>query len=294
MEPTLGGQAVIEGVMMRGNGRVAVAVRRPDGTIHVEAHPVRPWAQRYPWLRLPLLRGTAVLAESLVAGYEALHSSSHVSAGEAEDVMSRGEVIGTLLVSLGLTLLLFVFLPLWAAGWLLGETQGPWLAAVEGGIRLFVFCLYLVLIARMQEIRRVFMYHGAEHKAINCYEAGEELTVAHVRRHSLIHKRCGTSFLLFVMLASLVVFALVSVEGQEMWQMILYRLLLLPVVAGLSYEWIRWTAASDHPVLQGLAAPGLWMQRLTTIEPDDGMIEVAIASVRAVLGMEAGTQDASA
>jgi uncharacterized protein YqhQ len=284
MEPQsyLGGQALFEGVMMRGGDKVAIAVRKPDRSIHVEVETRSPLTRRYPFLGLPVIRGTVVLFDSLITGYRALNRSANLSAEGEDGELTPREVFLSLLVSIALGVALFILLPLYGAKWLTGAV-GAWFAAVEGCLRLSIFFLYIRLISQMRDVQRVFGYHGAEHKTINCYEAKEELTVENVRRHSLIHKRCGTSFLLFVMLISIVLFSFVSGSGLGRLEMILSRLALLPVVAGLAYELIRFSGSTTNRFVTWLAGPGLWMQKLTTREPDDGMIEVAIASVKAVL-----------
>ncbi|HEU4965701.1 MAG TPA: DUF1385 domain-containing protein [Bacilli bacterium] len=296
MEPQLyiGGQAVIEGVMMRGGDKVAVAVRKPDGSIQVDANKSRPWTQKYPWLGLPLVRGTAVLLESMVVGYKALNKSASVSDAEEEEPIGKWQAIGTLLFSLLLGVGLFVLLPLYATEWLTAGGSGPWFALIEGVLRLSLFVLYVWLISRMEDIQRVFKYHGAEHKTINCYEAGEALTVDNVRRHTVIHKRCGTSFLLFVMVIGIVLFSFFSADTMSHLERALYRLLLLPVVAGLSYELIRFSGNSTRKWLGLVIWPGLLMQRLTTREPEDEMLEVAIESVRAVVDQPSGDGGRSA
>jgi uncharacterized protein YqhQ len=284
MEPQsyIGGQAVIEGVMMRNGNRVAVAVRKSDRTIHVDTEERVPWTNRA-LLHLPILRGSAILFESLVTGIRALNQSSAVSADEEEEQLTGWQLAGTLLFSLAFAAGLFLLLPLYAAEWLTGHADGALFAVMEGVIRLGLFLAYILLIARLDDIQRVFQYHGAEHKTINCYEAGEELSVANVRRHTMMHKRCGTSFLLFVMVISIVAFSFLSGPGMAQWERLLYRLLLMPVVAGLSYELIRFSGGTDSRWVTWLVSPGMLLQRLTTREPDDEMIEVAIASVQAVV-----------
>jgi len=281
----LGGQAVLEGVMMRGGNRVAVAVRRPDSSIHVEVSRRSSWSDRYPVLRCPLLRGAVVLCESLIVGMEALQESANEA--EDEEKTTRREVMGSLLLSLTLAAGLFVLTPLLLAMWWLDGAQGALFALVEGSVRLGLFLLYIALLAKMKDIRRVFQYHGAEHKAINCYEAGDPLTVEGVRRHSLLHKRCGTAFLLYVMLFATLLFAWVSPDKMAWWQLACVRFLLMPAAIGLAYEAVYWSGRFDHKLVDVLAAPGLLLQRMTTREPDDEMIEVAIASVEAVLEMKA-------
>ncbi|MGZ6529980.1 MAG: DUF1385 domain-containing protein [Tumebacillaceae bacterium] len=285
MEPQLyiGGQAVIEGVMMRGGDYVAVAVRKPDDSIQVEKEVRKPWTTRSKFLALPIVRGTAVLFESTFIGYWALNKSAALAMNEEGEELSTWQMVGTLLFSLIFGAALFILLPLYASKWLTNDATGPLFAAVEGVMRLAIFVFYIWLVSRAKDIQRVFQYHGAEHKTINCYEAGEELTVENVRNHTLIHKRCGTSFLLFVMVISIVVFSFFSSHSMTHLQMMGYRLLLMPVVAGLSYELIRVSGSSENKLIALIVAPGQLMQRLTTREPNDAMIEVAIESVKAVL-----------
>ncbi|MBL0385414.1 DUF1385 domain-containing protein [Tumebacillus sp. ITR2] len=291
MEPQLyiGGQAVIEGVMMRGGDKVAVAVRKPDNSIHVESEVRLAWTQRFKFLALPLVRGTAVLFESTFIGYQALNKSANLSIDEEGEELSNWQMVLTMIFSLGFGVALFILAPLYIAKWITDGATGTAFAAIEGVLRLLIFVAYMWLISRMKDIQRVFQYHGAEHKTINCFEAGEELTVENVRRHTLIHKRCGTSFLLFVMVISIILFSFFSKEGMSHWEMMAYRIGLMPVVAGLSYELIRWSGNSTNRCVTWLVSPGMLMQRLTTREPDDSMIEVAIASVQGVMNEEKQT-----
>lgn len=296
MEPQLyiGGQAVIEGVMMRGGDYVAVAVRKPDDTIQVEKEVRKPWTTRQKFLALPIVRGTAVLFESTFIGYWALNKSAALAINEEGEELTTWQMVGTLLFSLIFGAALFILLPLYASQWMTHNATGPLFAAVEGVMRLAIFVFYIWLVSRAKDIQRVFQYHGAEHKTINCFESGEELTVENVRKHTMIHKRCGTSFLLFVMVISIVVFSFFSSHSMSHLEMMMYRLLLMPVVAGLSYELIRVSGSSDNKVLACVVAPGQLMQRLTTREPDDKMIEVAIESVKAVLDEDGGAKPLTA
>ncbi|GAX90189.1 DUF1385 domain-containing protein [Effusibacillus lacus] len=285
MEPRyIGGQAVMEGVMMRNGNRVSIAVRKPDGQIEIETEERVSLSQTYPVLGLPLVRGAVVLVESTVLGMQALTRSANMSTGEDEEELTGWQLTLTLLASFVLAVFLFVLAPVYAAKWL--SDSGVSFAAAEGAVRLAVFVGYIGLISRMKEIRRVFEYHGAEHKTINCYEAGDPLTVDNVRRHTLLHKRCGTSFLLFVVLISIFLFSFFSGEQLSMSAKVGIRIALLPVIAGLAYELIRWSARQSSQWSLWFIAPGLMMQKLTTREPDDSQIEVAIASVLAVLSPE--------
>lgn len=292
---TLGGQAVIEGVMMKGPGGYSVAVRKPDKKIEVKLVRHRSYGDKHPFAKLPFIRGVVNFAEALIVGLRTLNYSAEfyeeeevetkadqlfkdVFKEKAEDVM-----IGfTFLVSIVLAVALFMLLP---AG--IAEFIGKWvpnravLSLIEGVIRLAVFIVYVALISQMEDIKRVFMYHGAEHKTINCYEAGDELTPENVAKHSRYHKRCGTSFLFIVMVISILVFMLITAE--QMWLRFVLRILLIPVVASISYEFIRLAGRTDNPVINALSKPGMWIQKLTTKEPAEEMIQVAIISVEAVL-----------
>jgi len=283
-----GGQAVIEGVMMRGPDALAVAVRRPDSTIVIDHKPVSSITSRVKPLKWPLLRGVVVLVESLVIGLQALSfSANQAMEGEEEELTTRDIAI-TMALAFGLAILLFVVVPTGAAHLLSRWVHGSILQnLVEGLIRIAVFLAYVVAIAQMNDIKRVFRYHGAEHKVINAYEAGEELTVAGVQRYATYHPRCGTSFLIIVLVISILVFAMLG--EQVLWWRILSRVLLLPVVAGLSYELLKASARyQNNVVFCILAAPGKWVQQLTTGEPDDNMVEVAITALKAVLKEDRG------
>ncbi len=282
-EFTYGGQAVIEGVMMRGPDSRAVAVRRPDSTIVIDEQPVHSITNKYKILKWPLLRGVIVLFESLVMGMQALsYSANQAMEGEEEELTSR-DIIITMGIAFALAIFLFVVIPTGTTHYLTRWVPGS-LAQnlVEGLIRIGVFLLYVVSISFMADIRRVFQYHGAEHKVINAYEAGEELSVDTVQRYSTFHPRCGTSFLLIVMVVSILMFALLG--EQVLWWRILSRILLLPVVAGVSYELLKLSAKYEGSVLfKAIIAPGKALQGLTTREPDDSQVEVAISALGAVL-----------
>ena len=280
----VGGQAVIEGVMMRGAGQVATAVREPSGRIIVDARAVTSIAERYPLLKKPFLRGIVVLGESLTLGMKSLAYSAKM-AGEEEDTLSDRELLGTMAVAFLLAVGLFVMIPTGAARLFREVTEAPLaLNLFEGALRLLIFLGYLAIIARMKGIYRVFQYHGAEHKTIHAYEGGGPLTVENVQRFSRLHPRCGTSFLLIVMLVSILVFAFLG--WPDLVTRILSRVLLLPVVAGISYEIIRLAGRSQNALLHTALLPGLWLQKLTTNPPADEMVEVAIASLAAVLPEE--------
>ena len=278
---TIGGQAVIEGVMMRGPELVATAVRNPQGRIELEVKPVHSIADRYPIFKKPMLRGCVSLFESLVMGIRSLGYSAQM-AGEEDEQLTDKELAGTMIFAFALAAVLFIAIPTGAAKLFHVITEDPvFLNLMEGFLRLFIFMAYIFAISRMKDIQRVFQYHGAEHKTIACFEAGEALTVENVARHTRLHKRCGTSFLLIVMLVSIFVFAFLG--WPDLAERIASRIILLPVVAGISYEIIRFSANSDNCLLGWAVKPGLWLQKLTTREPEPEMIEVAIESAKAVL-----------
>ena len=292
---SVGGQALIEGIMMRGPRQVCTAVRRPDGGIETKLDPVTTFS----WQKIPLVRGVLSMIESLIVGYRCLMYSAEISMGEeafeAEEskldkwinehlgekaqnfVMSLAAVLGGMLA-----LVLFMVLPTTIVG-LLGKVlplEGV-RALLEGVLKIAIFIGYLALVRNMKDIKRMFRYHGAEHKTIACYEAGEELTVENIRRHSRFHPRCGTSFLVLVILISILVSSLLP--WSSIGLRIVLKLLTLPVVMGISYELIKLAGRYDNILTRIISAPGLWIQRLTTSEPDDNMIEVAIAAVKPVL-----------
>ena len=278
---TIGGQAVIEGVMMRGPELVATAVRNPQGRIEMEVKPVNSIATRYPIFKKPMLRGCVSLFESLVMGIRSLGYSAQM-AGEEDEQLTDKELAGTMIFAFALAAVLFIAIPTGAAKLFHFITEDPvFLNLMEGVLRLLIFMAYIFAISRMKDIQRVFQYHGAEHKTIACFEAGEPLTVENVTRHTRLHKRCGTSFLLIVMLVSIFVFAFLG--WPDLLERIASRIILLPVVAGISYELIRFSANSDNCLLGWAVMPGLWLQKLTTREPEPEMIEVAIESAKAVL-----------
>ena len=276
----VGGQAVIEGVMMRGPKLVATAVREPSGEITVKVDPVSSLGERYPILKKPMLRGVVALGESLVLGLKSLSYSAQM-AGEEDEQLSDKELAMTMLFSLGLAVLLFVIIPTAAAKYLHAAATDPViLNLLEGGLRLAIFMIYIYGISRLKDIKRVFQYHGAEHKTIHAYEAGVELTVENVQKFSTLHPRCGTAFLLIVMVVSIIMFAFLG--WPDLWLRILSRVILLPVVAGISYEIIRYAGRTTNPIMHMAILPGLWLQKITTNQPDDSMVEVAIRSLEAV------------
>jgi uncharacterized protein YqhQ len=291
MAATIGGQAVLEGVMMRSPGHWALAVRKPDGEIAEVNHAIRSPMARHRVLRLPVIRGVVALGESLAIGFRALAISANYAAqdpdkqdGEVSTELSRGSLIFAFAVAIGFAVMLFKVTPALITNWLPIETTGGFVV-VEGVIRVSIFIAYLGLISLLPDLRRVFQYHAAEHKAINAYEAGEALEPARVQRFSLIHPRCGTAFLLWVMVIAIFVFAFF---GQPAWYwLIASRILLLPVIAGIAYELIRFAGKhAENRVLMTLLAPGLWLQRLTTREPSLDQLEVSIRALREVLRLE--------
>ena len=280
----VGGQAVIEGVMMRDAHRTATAVRLPSGEIDVETRTVSSIRDRYPVLNLPLIRGSVIMVESLIIGMRALSFSAQ-AAGEEDEQMTKKEIAMTILFALVLASILFIVIPTGAAHLAAEYTDDPIVFnLIEGGIRLMVFLLYIWGISFMGGIRRVFQYHGAEHKTIHCYEAGEALTVENVQKFPRLHPRCGTNFLLIVMVVAIVFH--VFFGWPDLWLRILSRLAILPVVAGVSYEIIRFAGRSENHLVHILITPGLWLQYLTTRPPADEMVEVAIESLKAVLPAE--------
>jgi len=280
-----GGQAVIEGVMMRGSKALAVAVRTPKGEITMHTEPVSTALYNGPISRIPFLRGLSMLWDSLGLGMRSLMYSANVAAGEVGVEFSGPIAAGMIGVSLIFGLGLFVVAPKWIAS-LFETSLGPLASAlVEGVVRLVIFLAYLALMARMEDIRRVFAYHGAEHKTINTYEAGDELTVENVQKHSVQHPRCGTAFLLTVVVLTIFFFA--PLNGLPFGVGLIFRILLIPVVAMVAYEYIRFSARHlDNPIMRVLIAPNLALQLMTTRQPDDSMVQVAIEALKKVLDFE--------
>lgn len=302
----IGGQAVMEGVMMKNQENYAVAVRKPDNEIVVEVSEYSGMIKNKKMRNMPVLRGVFSFIESLVLGMKTLTFSASFFEEEEEEKKKKQKkkqeafteaekekqakkekkqedamMGGTVVVSIILAVAIFMVLPYYISGFFQRFTDSHMLLALlEGIIRLAIFIGYVALISLMPDIRRVYMYHGAEHKCINCIEHGLDLTVENVRSSSKQHKRCGTSFLLIVMLISIIFFMFIRVDSRVL--RLVLRLVLIPVIAGISYEFIRIAGRSDNAVVNLLSKPGMWLQRLTTREPDDAMIEVGIASVEAV------------
>lgn len=294
----IGGQAVLEGVMMKNNEKYAVAVRKPDGEIDVQVAEYKGLSEKGGIKKLPFIRGIFAFIDSLVLGMKVtMHSASFYEEDESEDTQGKLEkalgsraddimMVLTVVLSVIIAVSLFMLLPFFVSDFL-GRyiRNASAIAILEGVIRIAVFVGYIIAISLMKDIRRLYMYHGAEHKCINCIERGRELNVRNVMRCSRQHKRCGTSFLLFVVLVSVVVFFFIRVDNIAL--KLIIRLALVPVIAGISYEIIRLAGRSDNILVRIISAPGMFMQRLTTKEPDADMVEVAIASVEAVFDWRA-------
>ncbi|MCI7274655.1 MAG: DUF1385 domain-containing protein [Lachnospiraceae bacterium] len=295
----IGGQAVLEGVMMKNGDTYAVAVRKPDHTIEVKKETKKGWAAKHAWTQIPFVRGIFNFIDSMVLGIETLNwsASFYEEEGEKEQPEMTEEqraayekkkkrqdsilMTITTIVSVILALAIFSVLPVWLSNFLKPVVSSVTLLAfLEGVIRLAIFLIYVAVISKMEDIRRVYMYHGAEHKCINCIEHGMELNVENVLKSSRLHKRCGTSFLLIVMVISILFFTVIHVD--TLWLRMVSRVLLIPVIAGVSYEFLRLAGRSDNGLVNLLSKPGLWLQHLTTREPDAEIAEVAIASVEAV------------
>ncbi len=293
----IGGQAVLEGVMMRNRDKYAVAVRKPDGEISVQNWDTGSVRDRHILLRLPIVRGVVAFIESLILGIKTLtYSSSFLEedgekAGQVEavEISDRKELLENILI-VALSILLavgfFMILPFAVSELFRGKVHSQTtISVIEGILKVLLFLGYVVAISFLSDIKRTFMYHGAEHKTINCVENGLDLTVENVKKQSRYHRRCGTSFLLVVMIVSIVFFMFIRFDN--LWIRMLYRILLIPVVAGVSFEMIQFVGNTDNKLVLLISKPGLWLQKLTTREPDDGMIEVAIASVEAVFDWRA-------
>ena len=298
-----GGQAVIEGVMMRGKDSYCVAVRNPEGGLEKRMGSIKASAWSAALRKVPVLRGVVGLVASMKIGMKVMKDSAEISGMDAaEESPSKFDlwlerrfgdnltkyIVGfSVALSLVISVALFMVLPTWLSGFLTPLLDGNlWaLGIIEGFVRLGIFMIYLVAVARIKEIKRVFQYHGAEHKVINCFEAGEELTTENVRRHNRLHRRCGTSFLLFVMLISMFFFLFVRTD--VLWLRVASRILFVPFIAGASYEVIRWAGQSKSPFVRLVSFPGLMLQKITTAEPDDGQIEAAVTALTVVMASEA-------
>lgn len=288
----IGGQAVLEGIMMRNGGKYSVAVRKSDGGIAVDVqdyHSVIPWKTP---LKIPFIRGIFSFIDSLVLGMKTLMYSASFFEEEDGEVLTEEEAAKqekqekifmnlTVVIAVVIAIALFMVLPYFLSSFVEKYTSSRAAMTIfEGVIRVMIFLIYIFLISRTKDIKRTFMYHGAEHKCINCIEHGLELNVENVRASSKQHKRCGTSFLFFVMIVSIIFCFFITAESQLL--RVLLRIALLPLIAGVSYEIIRLAGNSDNPVINALSRPGLWVQNMTTKEPDDSMIEVGIRAVEEV------------
>jgi uncharacterized protein YqhQ len=283
-----GGQALIEGVMMRGRTTVAMSVRPPSGEIRTYSEPLPGALRPGRWIKIPFVRGVLVLYEALVLGTRMLMRSAAI-ASEGEDIqISRPMMVGTMIVSIGFAIGLFFVLPLFLSTFAEGATESDLLANLaEGAIRLAIFVGYIGLIGMMGEIKRVFAYHGAEHKAISAHEARRPLTPEEVDRFSTAHTRCGTTFLLIVVVISIFFFSLIPRGGVPLPLLFLSRIALVPVIAAVSYELVRFGASHyGNRLVRAIYQPGLWLQALTTRRPDHGMLEVSIASLESCLASD--------
>lgn len=301
----IGGQAVLEGVMMRGKLNWAVAVRRPDGTIHCEEHDLVTAASEHQWLKLPIIRGIWGFYETMVLALKAFNVSASQIGETEEEQLSSGEVGFTMVLGLVLAVALFIVLPAFATNALLGSSlKHPFVwNLVDGVLRLIIFFAYIFAISRINDIQRVFAYHGAEHKTIHAYEHALPLDPEHIQRFDTLHVRCGTSFLLMVMIVAIVVFSLVPGKAiLAAWGVhskvliVLFnigvRIVLLPLVAGIAYEvTVKWAGPrADKPFVRAVLWPGLQLQRMTTRPPDDSMVEVAVTAMEAVVRRELDSQ----
>lgn len=302
MKPSgIGGQAVIEGIMMRSKDKYSIAVRKPDNEIEVTVRESKVLTEKHKWMSYPVIRGVVSFIDSLITGISTINYSASFYDDPDEQKKTKADEIGksifkdkfesvlmalTVIVSVFLAVGLFMLLPYYVSRLVKGYVASKTLLnLIEGLVRVAIFILYLVLISLMKDIKRTFMYHGAEHKCINCIENGARLTVENVMNSSRYHKRCGTSFLFIVMFISVVFFIFIRVDNTAL--QIVIRLLLVPVIAGVSYEFIRWAGRNDNGFTVALSRPGMWLQKLTTREPDEDMVEVAIKAVEEVFDWEA-------
>lgn len=305
---SVGGQALIEGVMMQGPKGMATAVKKPDGEILVEYHEIKHVRDKVKFLGLPIIRGVVNFIESMIMGYKTLMYSAEISGMEEYDeenlskfekwltdkfgdkLMNFVTVLGSVL-GVALAFVLFMYFPVLVFNKFNEWTSGAltnWQGLIEGVMKMAIFVIYIALVSRMKEIKRLFMYHGAEHKSIACYEAGEELTVENVKKCCRFHPRCGTSFIFVILIFSIILYTVIAkifpvIAAQRVLWMLL-KLLFLPLIMGLGYEFIKYAGRHDNLLVKIVSAPGLWMQRLTTKEPDDdGIIECGIAAIQAVI-----------
>ena len=299
---SIGGQALIEGIMMRGPKRTVMAVRKKDGSIDISERSISSYKDKYPILKLPIIRGVASFIESMVVGYKAMMDSAEIS-GYLDDeelqkekdkkqsgaLMATITVIATVLAVI-LSVGLFISLPSLAfkvVNYLVGGVLSPFQSLFEGILKIIIFLSYMYAVSLMKDIDRVFRYHGAEHKTIFCFEAGQELTVENVRKQGRFHPRCGTSFMILMLIVSIFVTLMLDAPATStkgvLWARTIIKLLLVPLICGIGYELIKVCGKHDNPVTRIVAAPGLWIQRITVKEPDDSMIEIAIAAMKEVI-----------
>ena len=277
----VGGQAVIEGVMMRNKDKVAIATRAGNGRIKVKTEKFKSLAKKYPFLKLPFFRGVLNLIEMLVMGINALTYSANQLAGEEDEELSTLQIVLTISIAVLITIAVFIVLPLFLTK-LITSNRSILFNVIDGLIRIVLFIGYIWGISLMKDIKRVFQYHGAEHKAVNCYEAGEKLTPKNCRKFTTAHRRCGTTFLILVLIISILIFSLIT--SPQWYIKLIGRILLLPVIIGVSYEVLKLGAKYEkNIILRIISAPGLWLQKLTTKQPDDKQVEVAIKSLKKVL-----------
>ncbi len=292
----IGGQAVLEGVMMRSGMKYAVAVRKSDGNIEIMSDEYKGIIKWKKLTTIPFIRGMFNFVDSMVLGMKTLNYSASFYEEETVEILTEKEVIKkqkkenfmmaiTMVLSMAIAIAAFMVLP-----YFLVELFSTWITndllklVIEGAVRIGIFIGYILVVSRINDIKRTFMYHGAEHKCINCIEDGKALTMENVKASSKVHKRCGTSFIFFVLLISILLLFFIDVDSW--WMRVVVRVALLPVIAGISYELLKWAGSSNHFLINLLSKPGLWMQELTTKEPEDDMIEVAIASVEAIFDWE--------
>ena len=305
---SVGGQALIEGVMMQGPKGIATAVRKPDGDILTEYHDFKPLREKNKFFKIPIIRGIVAFIESMINGYKLLMYSAEVSGMEEieEEEMSKFEkwlndklgdklmnIIMGIATVLGFALafLIFFYLPVFIFNRLNALTHNSltsWQGTFEGIIKIIIFVIYMLLVSQMKDIKRVFKYHGAEHKSISCYESGLELTVENVKKSCRFHPRCGTSFMFVMLILSIFIITLLSIfvpdtlkQNTVLWTLI--KLPMIPIIMGIGYEFIRYAGRHDNLFVKILSAPGLWMQRITTKEPEEDIIEVGIEAIKAVL-----------
>ena len=282
VKPAIGGQAVIEGVMMRGPKSTAIAVRKDNGEIVLKKDENHSISEHYKFLKLPILRGVVSLIEMMIIGIQTLSYSATMAGYEEEETLTTKDIAIALASAVLFAVVLFVILPTVAVKFISANINTPFLLSLaEGFLRIAIFVAYVAVISLMKDIRRVFEYHGAEHKVVHCYEHGEDLTPENAKKYSTVHPRCGTSFIMIVMIVSILLFSILGWPG--IIARIVSRILLLPVVAGISYELIQLAGRSSSPFLKILNTPGMWLQKLTTREPDDSQLEVAIAALKAVI-----------